>query len=565
MKIFLSALILIKRFFIPINLKQVQKNILLYFFCIYAVLSPPSATAAFLPDSDYILDREALEDLQHTAFLYMWEGADLSSGMAYEADFNWDITPVAVGGTGFGIAAIVTAVDRGWIPRDQAINRLLKITHFLQEKTPRKELHGAFPHWLNGNTGQTIPFSKDDDGADIVETSLLMQGLLIARAYFNGPGNEEELRIIITKIWEDVDWNWFSNNEENGIYWHWSPKRGFSGLKILGNNECLITYVMAAASPTYPINSKTYNYWTSGEGYKPKNVYGYRIEASLPGAGPLFLTHYSFVGLDPRRLADNYVKNGYFIRNIKHILSNRGYCLQNAPPENRYTENFWGLTACQAKDGGYIIAEPLNDHGIIAPTGAISSIPYTPHYSTLVLHNMHDNLGGKAWGKFGPFDAISLRYNWTSPHYLAIDQLSMVCMIENYRSGLLWNLFMSDQNIYTGLRKIGFHEPELSEGFPEAIITLKNENGKYVPDAYEIRRHPDSGLYEILYWSSDFNTVSFTLTGPDEALLLNFEEKAQKGRNKLTFPQFRKKKGEEVLYLTMTTSSGKYSLPIRLY
>ena len=523
--------------------------------------------AAFYPDSDYQDDRQILEELARAAFNYMWEDCDPNSGLAYEADFGWEVRPAAVGGSGFGVAAIVSAVDRGWVGRDEAVERLLKITTFLRDKTKRQELHGAFPHWLNGSTGETIPFGQTDDGADIVETSLLMQGLLIARAYFNGPGSEKDLRDIITGLWEDVDWNWFTNGEENGLYWHWSPTKGYTGLKILGYNEALITYVLALSSPTKPISRKAYDYWTSGRSYRERNVFGYGIQAAPRGGGPLFLAHYSFIGLDPRRLADSFVTEGYFVRNVKQTLSNRGYCLFEAPAANRYAENFWGLTASQIKDD-YAASEPLNDRGVVAPTAALSSVIYTPHYSLEVLHNLKDGFGGRFWGRFGPYDAVSLKDDWVSPHTLAIDQLPMVGMIENYRSGLLWRLLMDDPDIRRGLEAAGLKEPQLEEGFPEAVVTLRKESGKYRADAYDLRRHPDSGQYEIPFWRNEEGPVVFTLVDPvGGQTLLTLEAEAKKGRNKLSFAQFRRKNPAVINLVMGAASEGgqSYSLPIRLH
>lgn len=548
---------------LPAEPRRPMKHIFFSLVACFLLLAP--AASAFSPDKEFERDREALEVLQRDAFRYMWEDADPDSGMAYEANFDWEVRPVAVGGTGFGIAALVVGADRGWISREQAVRRLMKIGLFLRDKTPRKDLHGAFPHWLNGSTGAVISFGERDDDADLVETSLLMQGLLIARAYFNGPGVEETLRALITELWEGVDWNWFTKGEENGLYWHWSRKHGFSAsLKILGYNECLITYVLAMASPTHPISRKAYDYWTSGKGYKPKDVYGYRIEASLRNAGPLFLAHYSFIGLDPRQLADAYVPSGYFVRNVKHALSNRAYCLQNAPAENRYSEDFWGLTASQIK-GGYAANEPAKDSGTVAPTAALSSMPYTPQYSMQVLHTLRGKLREKVWGKNGPYDAISLRDAWVSELYLAIDQLPIVCMVENYRTGLLWNLLMADPDVRAGLQGAGLAEPRLEEGFPEAVVTMKKEGKAYVPDAYAARRHPDSGQYKVPYWTAEPGPVEFTLFDPDGKAVLRLEQRARKGRNTLCFNQFRKTDGE-ALSLTMRTKEGKeYSLPVRLY
>ena len=521
------------------------------------------AAAAHVPDKAYLVDRALLDDVQKAAFNYMWEDAHPECGMAYEANFDWDIRPVAVGGTGFGIAAIVTAVDRGWITRNQAVDRLLTITDFLLERAGREKLHGAFPHWLNGDTGKAISFDANDDGADVVETSLLMQGLLIARSYFNGPGVEEKLRRNITELWEGVEWNFFTNNEENGLYWHWSPQRGYSGLKVLGYNECLITYVLAASSPTHPISRKAYDYWTSGENYQPREVNGYRIEATIPGGGPLFLAHYSFIGLDPRRLADKYVRQGYFVRNVGQTLANRGYCIQDAPQENRYSPEFWGLTASQIQDG-YAVNEAYRDSGTVAPTAALSSMPYTPFYSLQVLRFLRGDARDKVWGPYGPYDAANLRDAWVSDRYLAIDQLPIVGMIENYRSGLLWKHFMADPDVKRGLRVAGLRPPELEPGFPEAVVTLLKEGIGYVGDAYDVVRHCDTGKYAIPYWSAQGGEVSFKIVNQNEVVLFERNEKAVKGRNVLLFEQFMVPDGKTATLVMNDADNGEYTLPLRL-
>lgn len=531
------------------------------FFLVTACSAHPQE---FSPDHDYLADREALEELQRDAFKYMWEQSCPHSGMAYEATFDWEERPVAVGGTGFGIAAIVVAADREWITREQALTRILKIATFLRDRTPRAELHGAFPHWLEGSTGAIRRFGNRDDGADIVETSLLMQGLLIARAYFNGPGVEENLRGIITELWEDIEWDLFTNGEENGLYWHWSKEHGFyHGLKILGYNECLVTYILALASPTHPISRKAYDYWNSGVDYLPRNVYGYTVEAAPNGGGPLFMAQYSFVGLDPRQLADPHVQKGYFVRGVTQTLSNRGYCIEDAPPENKYGPDFWGLTACQTK-GGYTAGEPARDGGTIAPTAAISSMPFTPHYSMQVLENLRGPLRDRVWGAYGPRDAISLRDDWVSDMYLAIDQLPMICMIENYRSGLLWKLLMSDPDIRTGLAKAGMAMPVFTTGFPEAVVTRVKMNGHYEPDAYAARRHPDTGLYTIPFWSEGADTAEFGFVNSDGEMVFSHQTQAIKGANKFSFGQFMPATGEK-LTLVMRIGENDYTLPVRLY
>jgi hypothetical protein len=230
-------------------------------------------------------DLKAIEALQREAFMYFWEAGDIGTGMAYEADFGWELRPITTGGSGFGVAALVVATDRNWVSRVEAVGRLLKITAFLK-KISKSEWHGAFPHWMNGVTYEPYDFGDGSDVLDTVETSFLMQGLLLARAYFNGPGAEKELREDITLLWENVDWNFFSANQEKGLFWHWSPKRGFLGLKIRGYNEALITYVLAASSPTHPISKKTADYWYTGPNIRTRTGFGYRLDATPDAGGP---------------------------------------------------------------------------------------------------------------------------------------------------------------------------------------------------------------------------------------------------------------------------------------
>lgn len=541
-------------------------------FSLFLIACCPLAALALDAQTDrsFLEDRARLDALQREAFLFLWETADSVSGMIDEGTDTryWAERPLATGGTGFGIAAIVTAADRGWISREQAVNRLLKITVFLRDKSPRRTLHGALPHWLNGRDGSALGFAQYDDGADILETALLMQGLLIARSYFNGPGPEQKLRGIITGLWEEVDWNWFTNGEENGLYWHWSPKTGFSaGLKILGYNESLILYVLALSSPTHPISPAAYAYWTSGKGYQPKDIYGYRVEASLSGGGPLFLTQFAFIGLDPRRMADEFVPNGYFVRNVRQTLSNRGYCLYLAPEVNKYGPSVWGLTASYIKSG-YAANEPNKDSSTVAPTAALSSMPYTPYYSLQVLEKLDGELREQTWGPYGPYDAFSLRFQWFSRNYLAINQLPIVSMVENYRSGLLWNLLMADKDVRRGLELAGIREPRFEAGFPEAVPALEKKDGEFVPGAYEICRHPDSGLYHVPYWTEEAGITRFSLRDVDGRELEWWDRQSAKGRNLLqfgplalpdeNFPGY-------TLTLIMLTAGREFSLPLRLH
>jgi len=334
-----------------------------------------------------------------------------------------------------------------------------KIVTFL--KGPAEKFHGAFPHWLNGTTGLVIPFGTKDNGADLVETSYLMEGLLTARQYFNGSDSTEtNLRKVINKLYKNVEWDWFRNGQ-NTLYWHWSPNYGWDTYQqVSGWNEALITYVMAASSPKHTIDSLTYaNGWARNGAMINGNVY-YSVPLPLgpSNGGPLFFEHYSFMGINPNGLTDAFAN--YQQQTLAHTQINYNYCVANPKRYNGYSDSCWGLTASDIQNG-YTASSPTNDVGVIAPTAAISSLPYTPAESMNALKFFYYKLGDKLWGQYGFKDAFNLQNIWFADSYLAIDEGPIIVMIENYRSGLLWNLFTSCPEVKTGMLLLGFNAPYL--------------------------------------------------------------------------------------------------------
>ncbi|MGF7232524.1 glucoamylase family protein [Arachidicoccus sp.] len=425
------------------------------------IQSPISATLYTQIDSTAkfpeISDSALLDLVQKQTLKYFWDFGHPISGMARERNTSGDI--VTTGGTGFGIMAMVVGAKRGFITRSDAVARLNKIVNFLISKCSR--WHGAFSHWINGSTGASVAFGNNN-GADIVETSFLMEGLLCARQYFNNTTdvNENALRDSINSIWNAVDWNWFTQDgTQNAIYWQYNPSYTATGdiwnIKVSGWNEALITYVLGASSPTHSIAKTVYdNGWASMGSIKNGNAF-YNITLPLgPNlGGPLFFEHYSFMGLDPIGLKDAYAD--YSLQTKNHTLINRAYCIANPNNYYGYSNLCWGLTASDIQNG-YIASSPTNDVGVIAPTAAISSLPYTPVESIAALKFFYYQLGDKIWGQYGFVDAFSLNNLWFANSYLAIDQGPEIVMIENYRSGLMWRLFMSAPEIQQGLTKLGF-------------------------------------------------------------------------------------------------------------
>ncbi|MGE5382251.1 MAG: glucoamylase family protein [Omnitrophica WOR_2 bacterium] len=431
--------------------------------------------AGIIPD---LTDSALLDLVQRQTFRFFWHYAHPVSGLARErsntvnAEYYWDYIneandepnfskskfgpdACAIGGTGFGIMGTIVAVEHGWINRDTVVKRLVKIVDFLANADC---YHGIYPHFMDGRTGKTIKFDRLDDGADLVETSYLLMGLLCAREYFkDSVPIEEYLRNRITRMWDVANWNWHTNGQ-NKLFWHWSPNNDFDmNFPIWGYNECLITYIMAASSANHPIAKSVYEgTWTGSQGFKNGNTY-YGIKLPLGNydrGGPLFFEHYTFMGIDPNGLIDSKgIDYSEQVRN--HTLINREYCIRNPKGYKGYGANCWGLTAGDSYKG-YVAHCPEVDLGVIQPTAALSSFPYTPEYSMQVLRHLYYDLGEKLWTEYGFVDGFSESHNWYASSHLAIDQGPIIVMIENYRSGLLWKLFMNIPDVQTGLKRLGF-------------------------------------------------------------------------------------------------------------
>lgn len=407
-------------------------------------------------------DDAFLNYIQKVHFNYMWDGAEPISGMAPERIHldgvypEHDSSVVTLGGSGFGVAGILVAIERGFITRDAGLKRLTKIVDYLSRAD---RFHGVWPHWLYGPSGKVKPFGTKDDGGDLVESSFMMQSLLCVRQYFKG-GNQAEQQLAdkIDVLWKTMEFDWYQNGQDK-LYWHWSPDYDFQmNFPLEGYNETMITYILAASSPTHSISASAYhNCWARGGDIVSSVVaYGYPLVLKHNGAeatgGPLFWAHYSWIGLNPTKLKDEYAEYWKVVQN--HALSDYAYCVDNPKHYKGYGENCWGLTASYSIDG-YSAHAPNNDLGVITPTAALSSFPYTPEQSMRALKYFW-NKGNWIWGKYGFYDAFSETADWTVPRYLAIDQCTIAPMIENYRSGLLWKLFMSCPEVQAGLQKLGF-------------------------------------------------------------------------------------------------------------
>lgn len=412
------------------------------------------------------VDEQLLDSVQYQTFNYFWDGAEPISGLARERLHMDNVYPshdkniITTGGSGFGLMAILVGVEREFITREQALERYEKIVGFL-EKADR--FHGAWPHWMEPS-GKVSPFSPKDNGGDLVETAFLVQGMLAVKEYFkDGNDREKVLAQRIQKLWEEVEWDWYTKGGEDVLYWHWSPEYQWEmNFPVGGYNEALIMYVLAAASPTHSINKSVYEKGWAVDGTIAQDTLYYGLETELnhyqhdnAPVGPLFWAHYSYLGLDPNGLTDQF--GDYWKLNQNHALIHHKYAVDNPKGFEGYGENCWGLTSSYSMNG-YAGHRPGADLGVISPTAALSSMPYTPEESKQFLRYMYSEQDSLI-GEFGPYDAFSLQHNWYLPRYLAIDQGPIPVMIENYRSGLLWKLFMRNDDVQNGLQKLGFESP----------------------------------------------------------------------------------------------------------
>nr|WP_244503399.1 glucoamylase family protein [Flavobacterium caeni] len=421
-----------------------------------------------LPDEQFT-DEQLLDMVQKDALKYFWDYAEPNSKLArerYHVDNpSLDANIVTSGGAGFGLMTIIVGVERGFVGRDEAVSRMATALGFLENAD---RFHGAWSHWIDGTTGHVVPFGNDDDGGDLVETSFLCQALICVREYFkDGTAAEQALAQKADMLWKGVDWTWYTRGGQNVLYWHWSPNyEWIKNFKLEGYNECLITYVMAASSPTHPISTAAYTQgWArNGAIQHGGSRYGIPVIFSYNGSpgnvGPMFWAHYSYLGLNPIGLTDQYADYGQLTQNHTKIMYE--YCVDNPYNWNGYGENCWGLTASYTRNSngtvGYTAHSPTNDSkGVITPTAALSSFPYFPEACMKALRHFYQDKKDVLIGPAGPYDAFSPHYDWVTKRYLAIDQGTIAPMIENYRTGLLWDLFMNAPEVKAGLQNLGFN------------------------------------------------------------------------------------------------------------
>ena len=425
-------------------------------------------------------DDELLDMVQAASIRPYSERAHPEAGLALECLPGMD-NLVALGASGFGIMALIVAAERGFLTRASVRAQLLKAVRFL---AAADRFHGVWPHFLDGRTGKTIPlFGCYDNGGDLVETAFMIQGLLTARQYFTQTHpDEQEICTTITRLWEEVEWDWYRRTPDSEVlYWHWSPDYEWEiGHPLTGWNEAMIVYVLAIASPTHSVPASLYEtgwasqavwaqeyrqnwgktsagaFYGNGESYE-----GLTLPVGVGSGGPLFFTHYSFLGFDPRSARDRFTarfETDYFGNNRTLSLINHHYCARNPQSYKGYSNVCWGLSASDDHTG-YSAHDPTpaRDNGTLTPTAALSAFPYTPDESLAALKHFYLERGAQLWDVYGFKDAFNDTEDYVSTISMGLNQAPTAVMIENHRSGLLWRLFMANPELEGVMQTIFSH------------------------------------------------------------------------------------------------------------
>jgi hypothetical protein len=398
-----------------------------------------------------------LDTVQHASFLYFWSEANPANGLI--KDRSTSGSPASIAAVGFGLSSICVGIDRGWVSREAGRDRVRTTLQTFWTEPQGSGANGfigykgLFYHFLDMTTAVRTWSCE----LSTIDTALLFAGILDARQYFTGSDPvETEIRALADSIYYRADWE-FMRNGAQGIYMGWKPGTGYSGYGLWqGYNEAMILYLLALGSPTHPVPTSTWNYWMSG--YQWTTQYG-QTYVIFP---PLFGHQYSHCWVDFRYRQDAFGRARnitYFENSRRATLAQRAYASANPGGWVGYSDSLWGLTASDVK-GGYKArgAPPAqNDDGTITPTAPISSIAFAPDEVIPVVRNMFQNYP-LLWGPYGFRDAFNLSVvpAWYDTDYLGIDQGPIVLMIENYLTGSVWNRFMLNPDIQTGLTRAGF-------------------------------------------------------------------------------------------------------------
>jgi hypothetical protein len=446
-----------------------KRKIIYVLFFSYLFLSCKNET------KDFSVDTVFLDSLSKKTFNFFWDLPDSVTGNQPDRWPSKSFSSIAA--TGFGLTSYLVGVNRGYITRDQAAQRVLKTLKFFNESHKGDEVSGVsgykglFYHFIDMRTG--LRFHEVE--LSTIDTGLLMAGILSCQSFFDKESAVEiEIRNLADSLFLSVEWDW-AMNKGNTMTMGWNPEKGFLEARWRGYNEGMILYIMGLGSPTHSIPQDSWVAWTKT--YQWGNYLG----KEQINFGPLFGHQYSHMYIDFKGIQDEYMRKkgiDYFENSRRATLTNRQYCITNPAGWVGYDKNIWGLTACDGPGNddnsnpnisfdGYSARGAaqwhVNDDGTISPTAAGGSIPFAPEFCIPALQTMHEKYGDKIYSKYGFIDAFNLSYinkneyqGWFDTDYLGIDQGPILIQLENYRSSFVWDLMKKNKYIVSGLKKAGF-------------------------------------------------------------------------------------------------------------
>jgi hypothetical protein len=412
-----------------------------------------------VPAHAQLTDDELLDAIQEPAFQFFWNEANPANGLI--RDRSQPGSPASIASVGFGLSAICVGADHGWVTRGQAATRVrttLNTFYTGPQGTAASGtigFRGFFYHFLDMNTATRF-VTWDNVELSSIDSALLMAGILDARQYFDSPDTDEvAIRAMADSLESRMDWTFFRNNTA-GVYMGWKPGTGFAGFGLWqGYNEAMILYLLALGSPSHPAPTFVWTTWTSGYNYTTQYGQTYVV---FP---PLFGHQYSHCWVDFRNIQDLYMRNhtplNYFENSRRATLAQQAYCIANPGGWVGYNDSTWGITASDAPTGYSARGAPpaQNDDGTLAPTAVAGSLPFAWDICLPALRNFYNNYPS-LWGPYGFRDAFNPTANWYDPDYIGIDEGPIVLMIENHRTGKVWNRMMAHPSIQTGLSRAGF-------------------------------------------------------------------------------------------------------------
>jgi hypothetical protein len=413
-----------------------------------------------------------LDQLERDTFAFFWETTPSGTGLTPDRAPGTDVSSVAA--VGFALTAYLIGAERGYVTRAAAAERTLVTLRTLWQAPQGPGARGAagyrglFYHFVDGRAGLRV----DQSELSTIDTALLMAGVLAAQVYFDREdAPERSIRDLADELYRRVDWSWASSARHAPLLsMGWSPEGGFLDDDWRGYNEAMILYLLALGSPTHPIEPKAWEAWTG--------TYVWDVDHGPPmlAFGPLFGHQYSHSWIDFRGIQDPYMRargSDYFVNSTRATYANRAYCIANPGGWSGYGELVWGLTASDgpAEEAPFraywargAVADATADDGTLAPTAVGGSVPFAPEITIPTLMNLRARFGDRLYGKYGFKDAFNLTYpkgsgspsGWFDDQYLAIDQGPILLMVENHRSGFVWDLMKRSPYVTSGLVRAGF-------------------------------------------------------------------------------------------------------------